>query len=87
MQLLDPFTVALRLGMAPSETAPVTTAKTLPLGAPIVSANEMRSRSADRYGLDAADVGERLRKRLGVPVTGREVLSDEVVLGDRRRAS
>lgn len=87
LQLLDPFTLALRLGMAPSETAPVTTAKTLPLCSPIVSADEMRSLSAERYGLDASDVDKRLRERLGVRAPGQDGPTDEVVLGDRRRAS
>lgn len=64
MQLLPPFTVALRLGLAPGRVSAVTTAKTLPLTSPTRLAGETRQRSARRYGVSAEQVDAQLRKRL-----------------------
>lgn len=64
LQLLPPFTVALRLGLAPGRISAVTTAKTLPLASPTRLAGEARQRSARRYGVSADDVDAQLRRRL-----------------------
>ncbi len=64
LQMLPPFTVALRLGLAPGRISAVTTAKTLPLASPTRLAGEARNRSARRYGIPADEVDAQLRKRL-----------------------
>lgn len=87
LQLLAPYTVALRLGLSPGETTPVTTAKTLPLGPPTTNADEIRQHSARKYGIDAVTVDERLRQRLGIRPHGSPPETDAPVIGERRRAS
>lgn len=64
LQMLPPFTVALRLGLAPGRISAVTTAKTLPLTSPTRLAGEARERSAQRYGTSADEVDGQLRGRL-----------------------
>lgn len=64
LQRLDPFTIALRLGLASGVVAPVCTAKTLPLREPTSDPDEIRRLSADRYGAHPDDVDAQLRLRL-----------------------
>ncbi|MBF6620189.1 MAG: hypothetical protein ITG02_08165, partial [Patulibacter sp.] len=50
VQHLERFEIALRLGLAHGEVAPVTTARTLPLPAPTVDVAALRDLSAGRFG-------------------------------------
>ena len=50
LQRLEPYTVALRLGLGPGQVAPVCTVRTLPLGEPTTDADALRRASSQRYG-------------------------------------
>lgn len=65
LQRLDPFTIALRLGLSSGIVAPVCTATTLPLVKPLSDPDEIRQLSASRFGAHPNDVDEQLHIRLG----------------------
>ncbi len=97
LQRLEPYTVALRLGLGPGQVAPVCTIRTLPLGQPTADADALRRASSQRYGreADAVDAALRARHGLGQTVNGSdadrsdtaEPDSDTLPLGERGRAS
>lgn len=63
LQHLGRFEVAARIGLGPGDVASVTTGRTLPPSEPISDADTVRRESAERYGVDPAEVDTRLRKR------------------------
>jgi len=96
LQRLEPYTVALRLGLAPGHVAPVCTARTLPLAEPTGDADALRRLSSQRYGTDPDAVDAALRTRHGlsqpadVPESGAgpgASASDTRPLGERGRTS
>lgn len=66
LQRLDPFTIALRLGLSSGVTVPVCTVQTSPLAPETGDAKQLIAMSADRYGVDPDDVDDQLRDRLNV---------------------
>lgn len=66
LQRLEPYTVALRLGLAPGHVAPVCTARTLPLAEPTGDADALRRLSSQRYGTEPDVVDAALRARHGL---------------------
>lgn len=64
LQRLDPFTLALRLGLSNGLVAPVTTVKTLKLRAATSNADEVRRNSAAQFGVEPEEVDRALRERL-----------------------
>jgi hypothetical protein len=101
LQRLDPFTVALRLGLGPGQVAPVCTVRTLPLGEPTTNADAVRQASSQRYGREPEAVDAALRARHGLDQSAtnpeadsagttaavREPGPDRLPLGERGRAS
>lgn len=88
LQLLEPFTLALKLGLAPGRVAPVCTVRSQPLIEPTVDADVIRQASAKRFGRRPADIDAELRRRHGLaaPSAGPDAPSARP-LGERRRAS
>jgi hypothetical protein len=94
LQQLDPYTVALRLGVAPGQVAPVCTVRALPLPEAVGDANALRRISSERYGTDPAAVDAALRARHDLEDVASSSDNDAASsgsasspLGERRRAS
>lgn len=67
LQRLDPFTIALRLGLANGVVAPVATVRTLPLTDATSHPEDVRQLSAQQFGMRPGDVDAALKERLGIP--------------------
>ena len=88
LQNLGRFEVALRLGLGNGDVAPLATAHTLPPREPTSDPDAIRRVSAERYGVDPAEIDRSLRKRHGLDDAREAVAggSDETPVGRRRRA-
>lgn len=90
LQHLEQFEVALRLSLAPGRVTPTMTGKTLPPPDVISDADEVRRRSAERYGASIEDVDAAHAKRHGLvakPAKPETATSDTGAIGTRRRSS
>lgn len=95
LQRLEPYTLALRLGIGPGQVAPACTAGTLPLGDPTGDADAVRRASSERYGIEPETVDAALRERHGLSQPRRFEgdggsafnQSDTSPLGERGRTS
>jgi hypothetical protein len=97
LQRLEPYTVALRLGLGPGHVAPVCTVRTLPLTEPTADVDGLRRASSQRYGREAEAVDAALRVRHGLAQTVNgsdadradttEPGPDTLPLGERGRVS
>jgi hypothetical protein len=88
LQHLGRFEVALRLGLGSGDVAPLATVRTLPPSEPTSDPDAIRRVSAERYGVDPAEIDRVLRQRHGLG-EGREAVAaagNEAPVGRRRRA-
>lgn len=88
LQHLGRFEVALRLGLGNGDVAPLATAHTVAPAEPTSDPDAIRRISAERYGVDPAEIDRVLRQRHGLG-EGREAVaaaSNEAPVGRRRRA-
>ncbi len=88
LQQLDPFQLALRLGLAPGRIAPVCTIASRPLREATADVDAIRRDSAQRFGRVPDEVDAELRRRHGL-VEPSSVADDvsAAPLGERRRPS
>lgn len=88
LQHLGRFEIALRLGLGNGDVAPLATARTLAPAEPTSDPDAIRRASAERYGVDPAEIDRNLRARHGL-AGEREAAgagNGEAPVGRRRRA-
>ncbi len=90
LQHLDPFEIALRLGLRHGVTTPVMTAFTSPLPEPIRSGDALAAHAAERFGapIDEVDAAFAARHGITAPTDSAQPSMDEGnAIGQRRRTS
>ncbi|MBJ7519112.1 MAG: DUF87 domain-containing protein [Solirubrobacteraceae bacterium] len=90
LQHLDPFEVAIRLGLSHGVTSPVMTARTTPLSESNGTAESLRQHAASRWGTSIGDVDAAFAERHGITTNAAAAQEPDTAtegVGRRRRTS